>query len=98
MMITDPFVFKVLDISTAHMSKEDSQKLQAEADNGHAPVYELRDYGFLVYVGEIEENWPDDEMSSAFRKVLDSAKELGCDYVRFDRDGREYAELEKFNW
>jgi len=97
-MITDPFVFKVLDISTGHMTLEDNNKLTSEAQDGHAPVYELREYGFLVYVGEIEENWPDDEMSSAFRKVLDTAKELGCDYVRFDRDGREYPELQKFEW
>lgn len=97
-MITDPFVFKVLDISTGHMTLEDNKKLIDEAQDGHAPVYELREYGFLVYVGEIEENWPDDEMSSAFRKVLDTAKELGCDYVRFDRDGREYPELQKFEW
>lgn len=97
-MIKDPFVFKVLDICTGYMTEEDSKKLGAEAWDGHAPVYELRDYGFLVYVGEIEENWGAEGMSPAFMKVLKEAKELDCSYVRFDRDGREYPELEHFDW
>jgi len=97
-MITDPFVFKVLDISTGHMTKDDSLGLDANSHSGPAPVYELHEYGWLVYVGEIEESWPGEDWSEAFRKVLNAAKELGCDYVRFDRDGREYPELQKFEW
>ena len=97
-MITNPFVFKVFDVSTGHMTKKDADELEAECHGGYAPVYELHEYGWLVYVGEIEDNWPEEEMSTAFRDVLEEAKELGCDYVRFDRDGREYPELPKFNW
>jgi hypothetical protein len=95
--LTDPFIFKVLDICTSHMSSKDNQKLQsAEAGNQQLPAYELSEYGWLVYIGEIQENWGG--MSAAFRKVLKVAKQMGCEYVRFDRDGREYLELLTFNW
>jgi hypothetical protein len=96
--LTNPFIFNVLDISTGHMKLEDAERLETEAREGCGPVYELHEYGFLVYVGEIYENWPPEEMSKAFTKVLKTAKELGCEYVRFDRDGREYPELESFEW
>lgn len=97
-MIKDPFVFKVLDVSTGHMTEQDNKRLEAEAHDGQAPVYELKAYGWLVYVGEIEENWPPASMSMAFRMVLFTAKELGCDYIRFDRDGRTYEELSIYDW
>ena len=96
-MITNPFIFPVLDVSTAHMTVEDNQRLQASKQSDDClPAYELSEYGWLCYVGEIEENW--DKMSPAFLCVMRAAKELKCDYVRFDRDGREYPELQKFDW
>ncbi len=93
-VIKDPFIFKVLDISTGHMTLEDSKKLGPETKQ---PVYELDEYGWLVYVGEMSENW-DETMSEAFMNILKAAKELGCDYVRFDRDGRMYVDLPYFDW
>jgi hypothetical protein len=94
----DPFIFRVLDISTGHMTSEDNEILTAETRDGEgtAPVYELAEYGWLVYVGEIDNNWP--LMSPEFRNILTKATALGCDYVRFDRDGREYPELPSFDW
>ena len=59
-------------------------------------AYELREYGWLCYVGELEDNWTG--FSKEFRNVLTQARELGCDYVRFDRDGREYDGLPTFEW
>jgi hypothetical protein len=97
--LTDPFIFKVLDICTSHMSSKDNQKLQSEeSGNQQLPAYELSEYGWLVYIGELDENWSRGTMSAAFRKVLKVAKQMGCEYVRFDRDGREYPELIKFKW
>jgi len=100
--LKDAFIFKVLDISTAHMTLEDSKGLatnSSSAANAMAPVYELGEYGWLAYVGEIDDNWPvEDGWSEAFRTVMKTAQAMGCDYVRWDRDGRDYEELEKFNW
>lgn len=99
-MIKDPFIFQVLDISTGHMTKEDSERLTAAVIKGDVPVYELSEYGWLIYVGELEENWPaEDGWSTEFRQVLREAQtEHSCDYVRFDRDGREYDEFRRFDW
>lgn len=97
-MIKDPYIFKVFDLSTEHMAKGDSQVLEQLAFMELAPVYSLRDYGFLVYVGDIEENWPPGMMSKAFMAVLETTRELGCNYARFDRDGIAYPELETFEW
>lgn len=36
--------------------------------------------------------------SQALKDVLQAAADLGCDYVRFDRDGRVYDELPTFDW
>lgn len=96
-MISDPFIFKVLDISTRHLAKEDNERLEA-AKNGPTLFYELQEYGWLVFVGEVDENWPEEDWGSDFRNVLKLAQALECDYVRFDRDGREYDELPKFEW
>ena len=92
-MIKDPFIFRVLDISTGHMTRADARWLGSHDD---LSAYELGEYGWLCYIGEIDDNWSG--MSQEFRTVLMQAKELGCDYVRFDRDGREHDELPSFDW
>jgi len=92
----DPFIFRVLDICTCHMTLEDARMLEENIRDLSA--YELGEYGWLCYVGEISDNWNTDGWSEAFVNVLKKAKELGCDYVRFDRDGREYDELPVFDW
>lgn len=91
-----PFIFEVLDISTAHMTQADATQLQENLES--FPAYELGEYGWLCYVGELEENWPMHKVSATLRDIMKQAKELGCDYVRFDRDGREYDDLPKFDW
>jgi hypothetical protein len=94
-VISSPFVFKVLDISTGHMTEKDNETLREY--EAVVPVYELKDFGWLCYVGEIDDNWPDHLFSPEFRAILKEAAELGCDYVRFDRDGREY-DIPTFDW
>lgn len=95
-VIKEPYIFKVLDISTGHITEDDAKRLEANEDR--ITAYSLHEYGWLVYIGEIIENWPKKYWSPAFRKVLRVAKELGCEYVRFDRDGTEYDGLPKFDW
>jgi hypothetical protein len=92
--LENPFIFRVLDVSTGHISLSDVDGLE----NSGRPVYELEGFGWLVYVGELEDNWPSDVFSGAFINILRKAQELECDYVRFDRDGREYPELQTFDW
>jgi len=96
----DPFVFKVLDISTGHMEQRDAELLDKWHSSGSLlipPTYVLAEYGYLVYCRgprEAETN----ELSQAVQTILAWARSLGCDYVRFDRDGRQYDGLPIFDW
>jgi hypothetical protein len=94
----DPFIFEVLDISTCHLTNDDADRLtlnDSEKTLG-LPAYTLDEYGWLVYIGETGDNWGN--MSPEFKEIMKQASELGCDYIRFDRDGREYDDLPKFEW
>jgi hypothetical protein len=93
-----PLIFHVLDVGTRHMSKEDSDVLQRYVRNNEHPVYELAEYGWLIYATPVDGCWPGKELSDALKKVLSVANALGCDYVRFDRDGEIYPEFERFHW
>lgn len=87
-------VSKMLDVSTGHLSKEDHMRLKYREPE--LPVYELDEYGWLVYVGEINENW--EEFSEDFNKIIVEAKKQGCEYVRFDRDVIIYKSFKVFDW
>lgn len=97
-MISNPFIFQVLDISTCHIQKSEAMQLERDIPDNQVPAYELAEFGWLLYVGELDDNWPEERWSEALRNILKQAAELGCDYVRFDRDGREYDELPRFDW
>jgi hypothetical protein len=99
-MIKKPCIVKMLDVSTGHMTKQDNELLSERQNNGRTySGYELAEYGWLLYcTGDLDESWPIADWSPALRKIMAWAKKLGCDYVRFDRDGTEYEDLEHFDW
>lgn len=92
----NPFIFKVLDVSTGHMRLSDNAALALDVGQDRACAYELRDCGWLCYVGEWRENW--DGYSVDFLRIMEQAAEAGAEYVRFDRDGKEYPDLPTYNW
>lgn len=66
-------------------------------------VTQLYEYGFIIFVGDGDEPmlWEyefDDKYSLALKNLLIMARELGCRYLKVDRDGKEYEDLEKFEW
>jgi hypothetical protein len=93
-LISPPEIYSFLDISTAHITEEDNKQLDIHALKGELPVYALNEYGWFVWA----ETEFGDDMSSAIKDVLEIARAHECAYVRFDRDGREYDELPKFEW
>jgi len=92
----EPLILRMLDISTMHMEFIDNVRLQERLEELCA--YDLVGSGWLLYVGELDDNWPKEDWSAAFRKVLEWARDMNCDYVRFDRDGQEYEFLPTFDW
>jgi ribA/ribD-fused uncharacterized protein len=91
-----PAFFKVLDISTGHLTQEDAQRL----DDGECPLpFNTTKYGWIVYCrGNSEEGVYTEGMSKAFAKVMAWARGVKADYVWFDRDGTTYSNLETFEW
>jgi len=92
--------YKVADISTAHITKEDARLLHEMNSCGEAPsYYELDEYGWLVNVDPAD--WaPMKELgySNTFVALLMRAKMEGCSYLRLDRDGPVVDELPSFDW
>ena len=96
-LLTRPYIFKVFDVSTGHMTVKDAQQLGDGSDTTCCIAYELSEYGWLVYIDTGNSSYGKG-MSSAFKKILKIAGELGCEYVRFNRDGAVYPELKSFVW
>ena len=95
MILKNPLTYRVLDMSTKHLTAEDSDTLERDIRSG-ATAYALEEYGFLVYVGMRRDPWA--HTSDNFRAILEEARVLGCQYVRFDWEGRVYPELPIFDW
>lgn len=111
--IKDPFIVKVFEASTSHITQKDDQLLKRE-NLCTVSAYEIKGggilYGFLVYTS-LEENSsivesgiPDEAalkaegFSDAFINLLKLAKKNGCKFLQLDCDGVEYEDLPKFNW
>jgi hypothetical protein len=109
-----PFIRKVLDISTAHITETDNEVLRGKFVSGFyilaTPIAcDPIDGGFYVYLGlgnDAQEvindlcSIPDDgpKLSSAFMSILNWAKNLECDIIKFDCDGTIYDDLTQFKW
>lgn len=97
-------IHKTLVLSTAHMTREDSELL-AEAQHdvelaGMTPVtYEMDEYGWMVYVSsESLISSSLSQFSEGFRDAVEMAQAHGCLWVRFDRDANVVGELKTYDW
>lgn len=91
------------DISTAHIAESDDIALhllaQAAGPSWAAP-FRWGDEQFGWYIS-VEGAVEDDDLaafSPAFRRLMKQAREADIPYVRFDRDGTEYEDLQRFEW
>jgi len=96
--------YKLLDISTAHITREDDIFLKLEARTPVSfpgSVHEV-DHGFFIWLcgQEISTEgfvW-EDAISEAFKKIIELAVDLNIEYIRLDSDGKVYDGLEIFDW
>ena len=97
---------RVFTVSTAHITAEDNEKLEAETARDDVPalIVDSFKYGFYIYVNldpkedkpeEDELNW---DFSDALKKLIQLARKLKCNYIKLDRDGETYSDLETFDW
>lgn len=95
-----PVTYKYLDISSAHISKTDSELLQESRGIIAFPY----DEGAFVHVpsdGGVFEDYLKDAQqgySQAFCDLLEWAFERKCAFIRIDADGEEYPDLPRFGW
>lgn len=97
--VTDPYIFKVWDVSTCHVTKEDMEKLRLSDNPACAISYE---YGINVICTCDDEQFNEAlvrfGMSPEFCALYKKAVELGVSEMRLDEDGTQYTDLPQFDW
>lgn len=81
-----PVVRKFLDLSTAHLSREDTEALDSFAEEGSTkgPLTSATPYGWFMYASEEPEIDPD--LTPNLLKIVEYARKHDCVYVLFDAD------------
>lgn len=81
-------ISRVLILSTRHIEPESMERLECLST-----VFQC-DYGALLSTSNTTPHkWPED-----IDRVLTFARDKGCSYVMWDRDGEEVEELPTFDW
>ena len=93
--------YKMLDISTGHLSKKDVDLLEYSDKNSFSCV--IYEEGFYINLALFEHDLPvmkqeKQRFSPEFFKIIERALAEGCTHINFDRDGEEYEEFIKFDW
>lgn len=97
--------FSCADISTAHTTRKDDDLLRRYASDPNNPlvVYPFP-YGYWICVpGENDVRLSEIEMlsfgySSNLIALIILAQSEGVSWIKLDRDGRIYENLERFDW
>ena len=112
--VESPFIVKVFEASTGHITKEDDKLLRRD-DVGSVCTYDIKGgkilYGYLVFTGlennsSIKEEIATEELeamkadgfSDAFINLLKIARAKGCKFLQLDGDGVSYEDLPTFEW
>lgn len=100
-----PF-YRYLDLSTAHITKRDSEKLAAW-NRKHLTDLILRphDYGWFVHVPSDKQELLDlfsfmraNDYSQSFIRLIRYAYNKGCHWINLDQDADQHPRLPTFNW
>lgn len=93
-------VFKYLDCSTGHITKQTMELLEKGEESGLS-FMSVAPYKYGAFV-TVPDDTADPARVSAMPNdlavVLALAHGRGCQVVRFDSDGATYDELPSFNW
>ena len=93
--------YKMLDISTAHISEKDS-KLLSKQDLIPFTCLNYEE-GFIINLSVFQNDPVQKEQqrkrfSPEFFKIIEKALEEGCTHINLDRDGEVYTEFPEFDW
>lgn len=103
--MSNPSVRKYLDISTGHITKEDSERLAADAlaRRPFHPIVEESWYGWWVYAPtELKKEWAPEVSARGYSKefigVLAYARKHRCTWIKLDCDAPVVPGLPVFDW
>ena len=99
---------KVLNLSTAHITAKDNERLLYATENGHPDagwIIPIEDYGYMIFVPSNQEEVDQHVfgfsrmgMSTAFAKIFRLTAEHECTWMRLDCDIPPVPELKQFDW
>lgn len=95
-------IYRYLDISTGHITKNDAEALKEQCGIRGAYLIGTYDEGWVLSLSETDDYEGDETFvdcySPEFYQVLDYAKLQGCCLLRFDADGMEFPDFPTFEW
>lgn len=103
---------KLMDISTIHITEKDNELLLADVRLGNEnrkSIVEQLHYGYIVYVPEASIvkirgccNSPKELKKLGYSKyfidIMENAINQNFGFIKFDAEGIQYEDLEKFEW
>ena len=97
---------KMLVLSTAHLREKTCNEWLPKAGTHHAvTVYPKGEYGWFIWCGDTEHGFqfekPGADAPAVPNELLAAmafAAEHGCNWISFDRDADQVAELVVFDW
>ena len=99
-------IYKMMELSTAHVTKETAEKMSNDAVNMYAntsgvALYGKSGYGYFVSVPE-DLKYNDDtifsEIPSDLLECLKYAFSHDCEWIMFDCDAAKISELPTYEW
>lgn len=88
-----PLIHRMLDISTAHLSPESIQLLDAVKEGRNKEcslvLFDKGGYGYIIPIVDGDET-DNSDLPDDLQDVIHFAKNLGCTWIMFDGDGTMY--------
>lgn len=91
---------KIVVFSTTHITEGDNNRLEYEAtfkNESSSLIVDKFEYGYYIHIpSEFSELIH--IHSEALQNLLMIAKDIGCQYLKLDRDGQTYENIETYDW
>ena len=96
----EPEIHSILVLSTGHLTERDCNEWMHTCPWS---CFEKGEYGWFMYACPDEDGAEDDktiaaDVPMAVRSAIHKARQLGCEWIMFDRDGPELEDLPHYEW
>lgn len=85
---------RIVVMSTAHLQESTFRAL----DGTQWPISFVNCDGYGTILRLTSDDYQEDAYPEDLIDCIEFAKNSGCDYIRFERDGAEYKSLQKYQW